>query len=105
MEVEALMSSDHPLYRESWHQIKGLYRAAVDRAMPPAQVTLERKTVERVEMYSYVPPPGENISIFVELFLVDNSVPTEVKIEWSVKRLRNHRSRVPSGRRAEHLKR
>ena len=76
MEVEALMSLDPPLYRESWHQIKGLYRAAVDRAMPPAQVTLERKTVERVEMYSYVLPSGTNVLISVEPFSVDNSVLT-----------------------------
>ena len=58
-----------------------------------------------MELYSYVPPLGMNISIFVQPFLVDDSVPTEDEIEWAVTRLCNHRSRGPSGMRSEHLKR
>ena len=57
-EVEALLGPDPPLYREAWHRIKVWYKAAVDHAQPPARVTLERITAERVELYSYVPPPG-----------------------------------------------
>ena len=62
-------------------------------------------TAERVELYRYVPPPGGNIPISMEPSPVGDLVPTEDKIEWAVKRLRNHRSRGPSGMRAEHLKR
>ena len=80
-EVEALMGSDPPLHREAWHQIKGWYKAAFDRAPPPARVILEWITAERVGLYSYVPPPGTNISISVEPFPVDDLVPTEDKIE------------------------
>ena len=58
-----------------------------------------------MELYSYVPPPGENIPISVEPLPVDNSVPTEDEIKWAVKCLRNHRSRRPYGMRSEHLKR
>ena len=58
-----------------------------------------------MELYSYVPPLGTNILISVEPFPVDDSVSTEDKIEWAVKRLRNHRSRGPSGIWDEHLKR
>ena len=65
VEVETLLGSDPPLHREDWHRIKGWYRAAVERAPPPARVTLERITAERVELYSYVPTPGENIPISV----------------------------------------
>ena len=36
---------------------------------------------------------------------MEDSVPTEDDIKWTVKRLRNHCSGVPSGMRAEHLKR
>ena len=64
----------------------------VDRAPPPDWVTLERITAERVELYSYDPPPEVNIPISVEPLPVDNSVPTEDNIEWAVKLLRNHRS-------------
>ena len=49
----------------------------VDHDLTPAWVNLERMTVERVELYSYVPPPGKNIPISVQLFPVDDSVPTE----------------------------
>ena len=70
------MGSDPPLHREYWHRIKGSYRAAVDRDPPPAQVNLEQITVEWVEMYIYVPPPGENIPISVEPFLVNYLVST-----------------------------
>ena len=87
-----MMVSDPPLHREDRHLIKGWYKAAVDRALPPARVTLERVTVERVDLYRYVPPPGTNIPISVQPLPVDNSVPTEDNIEWAVKLLRNHRS-------------
>ena len=98
------MGADPPLIQESWHSIKGWYKAAVDCAPPPARVTLEQITAERVALYSYVPPPGENIPISIRPFLVDESVPEEDEIEWAVKRLCNNRSRGPSGMRAEHLK-
>ena len=59
---------------------------------------------ERVDLYCHVPPPGENILIFVEPFPVEDSVPKEDKIEWEVKWLQNHRSGGPSGMRDENLK-
>ena len=80
-ELESLMGSDPPLQREAWHRIKGWYRAVVKCAPPPAWVTLERITGERVELYSYVPPLGANTPIYVEPFPVDDLVPTEDKIE------------------------
>ena len=72
--------------------MKGWYRAAVDRAPPPAWVTLYCIMAERVDLYRYVPPPGGDISISAEPFLVEYSVPTEDDIYWAVKQLRNHRS-------------
>ena len=99
-EVEILMGLDPPLHRDAWHRIKGWYKSAVDRAPPPAWVTLKRIMAERVELYSYFPPPGTNILISMEPFPVDGSVTTDDKIEWAVKRLRNHRSGGPSGMRA-----
>ena len=66
------MGEDPPLHRQSWHQIKGWYKAVVDHDLTPAWVNLERMTVERVELYSYVPPPGKNIPISVQMFPVDD---------------------------------
>ena len=43
-EVEALVGADPPLIQEAWKRIKGWYKAVVDRAPPPARVTLGRIT-------------------------------------------------------------
>ena len=61
-EVEALVGADPSLIQEAWHRIQGWYKAAVDRAPPPARVTLERITAERVALYIHVPPLGDNIN-------------------------------------------
>ena len=72
--MKAILGSYPPLHQEAWQRIKGWYRAAVDRATPPARVTLKWITVEWVELYSYVPPLGANIPISMEPFPVDDSV-------------------------------
>ena len=35
-EVEALMKADPNLIEEAWYRLQGWYKAAVDRALPPA---------------------------------------------------------------------
>ena len=70
--------------------MKGWYRDMVECAPLPSWVTLDRIMVDRVDLYSYVPPPGENIPVSVKPFPVDDSVPTEDEIEWAVTRLQNH---------------
>ena len=102
-EVEVQVGADRPLIQEAWHRIKGWYKAAVDRTPPPTRVTLERITAERVSLYSYVPPPGENIPIYIKPLLVDDLVPEEDEIEWAVKQLYNNRSGGPLGMQEEHL--
>ena len=79
-EVEKLLGLDPPLHQEAWHQMKGWYRYAVDHAPPPAWVTLECITADQVDLYSYVPPPGDNIPVSVDPFPVDDSVPMEEEI-------------------------
>ena len=80
-----MLGSDPPLHQEAWHRMKGWYRSAVDRAPPPAKVTHQQITPEQVDLYSYILALEENIPIFVEPFSVEDSVPTEDKIEWAVK--------------------
>ena len=103
-EVETLLGSNPEMPREAWQRLKGWYKAAVHCAPPPARVTLDWITAERVDLYSYVLYPGTNIPISVEPVPVDDSVPTEDKIEGAVKHIRRNRSGVPSGMRDEHLK-
>ena len=83
--------------------MKGWYKAAVDRTLPPSRVTLYQITAERVDLYRQVQPSEENIPISVDPFEVEDLVPTEDKIEFLVWRLRGNCSWVPSGMRAEHL--
>ena len=46
---------------------------------------------------------GENITISVENFLVDDLLSKEDKIKWAVQRLKDNYSIGPSGMRVEHL--
>ena len=80
------------------------YPIAVDRALPPAQVSLYQITTERVDLYCHVPPLGENIPVYFEPFLVEESVPMEDEIKWVVKKIHNHHSGGPSGMQVEQLK-
>ena len=74
--MEALIGGGPQNAKEAWRRMKGWYKAAVNRAPPPARATLEQITAERVELYSHVPPPGDNIPVTVTPSDVDDSVPT-----------------------------
>ena len=47
-----MMKADPPLIQEAWRRLQGWYKAAVDRAPPPARATLKRVTTERAKLYS-----------------------------------------------------
>ena len=96
-ELKTLLGEDPPNAKEAWRMLKGWYKTVVSRVPPPARSTLERITVERVDFYSYVPSPGEKIPVTVTPVEVDDSVPTEDKIEEAVKKLRRNRSGGLSG--------
>ena len=91
-DVEALLGEDPPNAKEAWRRMKGWYRAAANRGPPPAQDTLERITAERVELYSQVPSPGDNIPVTVNPAEIDDLVPTEDEIAEAVTKLRRNRS-------------
>ena len=57
-DLEAILGGDPPNAKEAWRRMKGWYRAAVNRAPPPARATLEQIMAEGVELYSHVPPLG-----------------------------------------------
>ena len=90
--VETLLGGYPPNAKEAWRRMKGWYKAAVNRAPPPARDMLERITAERVELYSYVPPPGENIPVTVTPSDVADSVPKVDEIAEAVEKLRRNRS-------------
>ena len=90
--VEALLGEDPPNAKEAWRRMKGGYQAAAKRGPPPARPTLERITVDRTELYSQVPYPGEIMPVTVEPANIDDSVPTEDEIAAAVQKLRRNRS-------------
>ena len=47
---------------------------------------------EQVDLYSYVPSPGENIPVTLKPVEVDDLVPTEDEIEEAVKKIWWNRS-------------
>ena len=96
-EVEHLLGADPTMPREALQRLKVWYKAVFDPAPPPARAILERITAERIDLYSYVPSPGTNIPISVKPVMVEDSVPTEDKIEEAVKHLRRNRSRGRQG--------
>ena len=103
-DVEALLVGDSPNAKEAWRRMKGWYKAAVNRAPPPTRAMLERIMAERIELYSHVPPPGDNILVTVTPSEIDDSVPTEDEIVEAVKKLRKNRAGGASRIRADHLK-
>ena len=78
--MEALVKAGPPLIQEAWYRLQGWYKAAVDRAPPPAQAMLRPVTAERVALYSRISPPRENITVTIEPFAVEDGVPTEAEI-------------------------
>ena len=92
------------LHQEPWNCMKWWYRVAVACTPPPARVTLERITAERVDLYRRIPPTGENIPVYVDPYPVEDLVSTENEIEWEVKRLRNKCSGGNSGMQDEKIK-
>ena len=76
-EVETLLGAEPPNPKEAWRRLKWWYKAAVNRAPPPARATLKRITADWVDLYSYVPSLGENILVTEKPVKVDDSVPTE----------------------------
>ena len=57
-DVETLLGEDPPNPKEAWIRLKGWYKAAFNRALPPARAMIEWITAERVDLYSYVPSLG-----------------------------------------------
>ena len=82
----------------------GWYRDLANRPPPPACVSLETLTAERVELCAHVPPAGLPIPKEVASFPVDDNIPGQEEIAKAVLQLRLHRAGGPSTMRAEHLR-
>ena len=50
--IDSLLASDPPLVREAWVRMEGWQRYTSNRPQPPARISLDTLTAERVELYT-----------------------------------------------------
>ncbi len=89
---------------EAWRNLKGWYCSVEDRAPKACPETLASQTVERVELYTAVPPPGWLMPINVTPIPVPDGTPTDHEIREVVGKLWNGCAAGETGMQAEHLK-
>ena len=64
----------------AWNSLRGWYTAAVEPRPKPSHKNTEKQTVERVELYERVPPPGDPIPINISPKEVPDACPREVEL-------------------------
>ena len=90
--------------QEAFRHLKGWYRAASEMQAKPCFHTMERQTLERVDLYARMLSPGDPLPINVERTEINNDVPSDGEIRTAVSKLYNGRAAGASGMRAEHAK-
>ena len=73
--VEYLLTSDPPFIQEAWIRMQGGYRDAVDCPPPPSRVAITTMTADWVVLYRNVPTPRKKITVGVQPFPVEESIP------------------------------
>ena len=63
-----LLTSDPPLHKESWHQMKGWYKVVNGRRSRLIGLTIVQIIAEQVALHHHIPPPWEKIPISVDTF-------------------------------------
>jgi hypothetical protein len=90
--------------QEAFRHLKGWYRAASDTQAKPCRQTMERQTLERVDLYARRDLPGDPLPINVATTEINNNVPSDGELRGVVGELNNGRAAGASGMRAEHVK-
>ena len=103
-EIDTLLYSYTTLHKGTWYHMKGWYKTAANHAPPPTRLTLNQIMAERVVWYCRKPPLGDNIPISVDPFPLEDSITTEEKTKWEMRRLRVNPYGSPSGMREDHLR-
>ncbi len=90
--------------QEAFRHFKGWYRAASDMQVKPCRQTMERQTLERVDLYARRVFPGNPLPINVAPTEINNDVPSNVELRGVVGKLTNGQAEGASGMRAKHVK-
>ena len=83
--------------------MRGWYKDASYHPPPLARVTISTMTTERFELYQNIPYQVQTIPMGVQPFPVDDSIPEEKDIAWTVRRLFRNCLSGSSVMRGEHL--
>jgi hypothetical protein len=90
--------------QEAFCHLKGWYRAATETQAKPCYHTMERQTMEWVDLYAQRDSPGDLLPINVTPVVINDDVPMDGKLRQVASKLTNGRAAGASGMRAEHVK-
>jgi hypothetical protein len=90
--------------QQAFCYLKGWYRAALETKAKPCYHTLERQTLEWVDIYARRESPGNPLPINVAQVEINNDVPTDGKLRQVVGKLTNGQVADASGMHAKHLR-
>jgi hypothetical protein len=90
--------------QEAFHHLKGWYRAATETQAKPCYQTMERQTLERVDIHARRESLGDRLPINVTPVEINDDIPPDGKLREVVGELTNGRAAGASGMRAEHIK-
>jgi hypothetical protein len=90
--------------QEAFRHLKGWYRAATEMQAKPCYHTMERQTLERVDLYARRESAGNPLPINVTPVEISNDTPTDGELWQVVGELTNGQAAGASGMRAKHVK-
>jgi hypothetical protein len=90
--------------QEAFHHLKGWYRAASDMQAKPCRQTMERKTLERVDLYAQRVSPGDPLPINVAPTEINDNVSSDGELRGVVGDLTNGQAAGAPGMHAKHVK-
>jgi hypothetical protein len=90
--------------QEAFPHLKGWYRAALETQAKLCYHTMERQTLERVDLYVRKKPPGDPLPINVTQVEINDNVPLDGKLRQVVSKLINGQGAGASGMHAKHVK-
>ncbi len=90
--------------QKAFCHLKGWYWATLETQAKPCFHTMERHTLERVNLYARRGSPGYLLPINVERIEINDDVPFDREIWLAAGKLSNGQAAGASGMRAEHFK-
>ena len=83
--------------------MRGWYKASTNWPLSPACISISKIIVERVALYTCMLPLDKDITLGIDTYTINNSVPHGGKSEWEFFHIFRHRSGGPSQIRVDSL--